>query len=133
MNIVTIELEHHFNTTAADVYAILMDERKHGSFTGDTVEITEMENASFSLMSGLVYGKNVLLQKGSKIVWSFALNHINWPENHWSEVTILLKQGIANECTLALSHTNVPEHLSDFIKQFWEENYWNALSYYIDR
>jgi activator of HSP90 ATPase len=133
MNRVTIGLVQHFNTTAADVYAILMDERKHSSFTGDVVEIAEIENTSFSLMGGLAYGKNVMLEKESKVMWSFAMAHPEWPENHWSEVIILLKPGPEKGCTLTLSHTEIPEHLEELMKQFWEENYWNALSYYIDR
>lgn len=34
MGMITIQQERFFNTTAADVYTILMDERKHSAFTG---------------------------------------------------------------------------------------------------
>lgn len=133
MNPATIHQTVFFNTTAADVYTILTDERRHSSFTGDFVHIKDSEDEPFSLCDGLVTGKNIILERGKKIVWSFRYNGSGWPENHYSEAALLLTDQPDHTCSLELFHTDIPEAFKPELERFWKERYWEPLAYYLER
>lgn len=122
-----------FNTTALDIYTILTDERRHGSFTGDDVFVSDMEGDSVSLKDGAIVGKAVVLERGKKIIWSLTWLDANWPQNHISEAEIILTDNADGTCTLALFHTNIPEAFIAEIKTFWLQHYWESLRYYLER
>ena len=122
-----------FNTTALDIYTILTDERRHGSFTGDDVFVSETVGDSVSLKDGAIIGKAVVLERGKKIIWSLTWLDANWPQNHISEATVILTDNADGTCTLALFHTNIPEAFIAEIKTFWLQHYWESLRYYLER
>jgi activator of HSP90 ATPase len=122
-----------FNTTALDIYTILTDERRHGSFTGDDVFVSDTEGDRVSLADGAIFGKAIILERGKKIIWSLAWLDAVWPQNHMSEVAIILTDNADGTCTLALFHTNIPEDFLIEIKAFWQKNYWESLRYYLER
>ena len=122
-----------FNTSALDIYTILTDERRHGSFTGDDVFVSDMEGDSVSLKDGDIVGKAVVLERGKKIIWSLTWLDANWPQNHISEAEIILTDNADGTCTLALFHTNIPEAFIAEIKTFWLQHYWESLRYYLER
>jgi activator of HSP90 ATPase len=122
-----------FNTTALDIYTILTDERRHGSFTGDDVFVSDMEGDSVSLKDGAIVGKAVVLERGKKIIWSLTWLDANWPQNHISEAAIIFTDNADGTCTLALFHTNIPEAFIAEIKTFWLQHYWESLRYYLER
>ena len=122
-----------FNTTALDIYTILTDERRHGSFTGDDVFVSDMEGDSVSLKDGAIVGKAVVLERGKKIIWSLTWLDANWPQNHISEAEIILTDNADGTCTLALFHTNIPKDFLTEIKAFWLQHYWESLRYYLER
>lgn len=128
----SISQTHIFPTSASDIYTILTDERRHSSFTGDLVHITDSEDEHFTLSDGLISGKNVVLEKGKKIIWSFQYHKPGWPEEHFSEAAIILSDIPENKCTLELFHTAIPEAFIAELDQFWKQN-WEALTYYLER
>ena len=128
----SISQTHYFPTSAADIYTILTDERRHSSFTGDLVHITDSEDEHFTFNDGLVSGKNMVLERGKKIIWSFQYHKPGWPEEHFSEVVINLSDTAANECRLELSHTAIPESFAGELDQYWKKN-WESLTYYLER
>ena len=122
-----------FNTTALDIYTILTDEHRHGSFTGDDVFVSDMEGGSVSLKDGAIVGKAVVLERGKKIIWSLTWLDAKWPQNHISEAEIILTDNADGTCTLALFHTNIPKDFLTEIKAFWLQHYWESLRYYLER
>ena len=122
-----------FNTTALDIYTILTDERRHCSFTGDDVFVSETVGDSVSLKDRAIIGKAVVLERGKKIIWSLTWLDANWPQNHISEAAIILTDNADGTCTLALFHTNIPEAFIAEIKTFWLQHYWESLRYYLER
>lgn len=121
-----------FRTTPLDVYTILMDERRHSSFTGDFVQIEDSEDQPFSLADGLITGKNVVLERGRKIIWSFRMNKEGWPQDHFSEAAIILSSE-QDGCRLELFHTAIPEAFAKELEVFWKHHYWEPLEYYLAR
>lgn len=122
-----------FNTTALDIYTILIDERRHGSFTGDDVFVSDMEGDSVSLKDGAIVGKAVVMERGKKIIWSLTWLDASWPQNHISEAEIILTDNADGTCILALFHTNIPKDFLTEIKAFWLQHYWESLRYYLER
>lgn len=133
MLLTDLHLSEILNTTALDVYTILTDERRHGSFTGDEVYVSDIEGDRVSLADGTTVGKAVILERGKKIIWSLSWIDPRWPENHQSEVVIILSDNTNNTCTLELFHTAIPQQLADEIRQFWPTRYWESLRYYLER
>ena len=133
MNLHDIHITETFHTAALDIYTILLDERKHGSFTGDFVQITDREGDHFSLKDGEIKGKNVVLERGKKIIWSIMLHHPNWPKNHVSEVAILLQEIASDETKLDLYHTAIPDEFVNQFRLLWQETYVEALHCYLER
>lgn len=122
-----------FNTTALDVYTILTDERRHGSFTGDEVYVSDSEGDFVGLADRTIVGKAIILERGKKIIWSLRWVDARWPENHQSEVAIILTDNDNNTCTLELFHTAIPQEFANDIGRFWPTKYWESLRYYLER
>jgi activator of HSP90 ATPase len=133
MLLTDLHLSEIFNTTALDIYTILTDERRHGSFTGDVVFVSDTEGDRVSLADGAIFGKAIILERGKKIIWSLAWLDENWPKNHISEVAIILTDRTDGACTVELFHTSIPQEFADEIKQFWPTHYWESLRYYLER
>jgi activator of HSP90 ATPase len=122
-----------FNTSAIDVFTILTDERRHASFTGELVKVSEKEGEEIVLVDGKVIGKSVILERGKKIIWSLIWLDANWPNNHFSEAAIILTDNPHGTCTVELFHTSIPQEFTEEIKQFWPTQYWENLRYYLER
>lgn len=122
-----------FNTSAIDIYTILTDERRHASFTGELVKVSEKEGDEIVLVDGKVIGKSVILERGKKIIWSLVWIDAKWPNNHFSESAIILTDNPNGTCTVELFHTAIPHEFTEEIKQFWPTQYWESLRYYLER
>ena len=119
-------------TSPIDAYECIMDERKHASFTASAVHIENTEGTIFDAYDGYISGKNIVLERGKKIVQLWKANEPNWPENHFSEVVFIFEQS-ADGCTLDIYHNDIPDVLVDTIRNGWEENYWEPLKFYLER
>lgn len=120
-------------TSALDLYTVLLDERRHSSFTGDIAVIHDEEGTKFTLYDGLIEGKNEVLERGEKIIWSFAFVDANWPTNHFSEAALIIKNTDNEMCEVELYHTAIPEGFEERIATFWNEMMWEPLRYYLER
>ncbi len=121
-----------FPTDALDFYNCIMDARKHSSFTGDEAIIEDKEGANFTVFGGYAQGKNIVLERGKKIVQTWRANQEGWPANHYSEVVFILKD-VEGGCELDFYHTAVPPAVADAIEKGWYEYYWEPLRIYLER
>lgn len=133
MKLVNLTLQQTFNSAPLDIYNILTDERKHASFTGDVVGVSAIEHEDITLGDGVINGKNIILERGQKIVWALRWNNANWPQHHFSEAAIILKPNQHGGCELTVFHTAIPQEFEETISGFWQQKYWPALRYYLDR
>jgi activator of HSP90 ATPase len=121
-----------FPTDALDLYKCIMDARIHSSFTGGEAIIEDKEGAEFSAYDGYIQGKNIVLERGKKIIQTWKANEDGWPTDHFSEVVFLFKD-VAEGCELDFYHTAVPEEKADSIEKGWTEYYWDPLRIYLER
>lgn len=109
-----------------------MNARIHSSFTGDLAKISDEEGADFELFDGYITGKNIVLERGKKIIQLWKAKEPDWPENHFSEVVLIFTEH--NKGTqLELFHSDVPEACANRIGEGWKAYYWEPLQIYIDR
>lgn len=109
-----------------------MDERRHASFTGTFAQIEDKEGSSFSLYDGYITGKNIVLERGKKIVQTWKAKEEHWPDDHFSEAAFILSEH-PDGCEVQLFHTAVPEEYAEAIEEGWLTYYWEPMKYYIER
>jgi activator of HSP90 ATPase len=121
-----------FKTDALDPYNCIMNARIHSSFTGDEAIIEDKEGTRFSAFGGYITGKNIVLERGKKIVQTWRANEEGWLTDYFSEVLFVFKD-IEGGCELDFYHTAIPEKNADSIEKGWLEYYWEPLKIYLDR
>ncbi len=119
-------------TDALDVYTCIMDARKHSSFTGDETIIEDKEGTDFTAFGGYIQGKNIVLERGKKIVQTWRANEEGWPADLYSEVVFIFKD-VEDGCELDFYHTAIPAVVAERISSGWQEYYWEPLRIYLNR
>lgn len=132
MDIKNLHQTIKFKTDAVDLYNCIMNARIHSSFTGDETIIEDKEGTLFSAFGGYITGKNIVLERGKKIIQTWRAEEEDWPADHFSEVTFLFTP-VEGGCQLDFHHTTIPEHVFDRIEKGWHEYYWEPLKIYLDR
>jgi activator of HSP90 ATPase len=121
----TIRQSVTINTTAHDLYEILMDSKKHTQLTGGSVaKVSRKEGGAFSVWDGYATGVSLTLVPDSLIVQSWRAS--NWPEGHFSRVTFSFKE-TNGKTRLTFRQSNVPEDEYDSISQGWRDYYWDPM------
>lgn len=112
-----------FKASPHEVYEMLMDSRKHSSFTGDKATISRRVGGKFTV-GEYIEGVNLELVQDKKIVQSW--RGADWPEGHFSRSTFSLKaKGGGSRLTFV--QNGVPEDHYDEIKQGWHDYYWKPM------
>jgi activator of HSP90 ATPase len=132
MNVKSLHQTIIFKTDAIDLYNCIMNARIHSSFTGDEAIIEDKEGTSFSAYGGYITGKNIVLERGKKIIQTWRANEEGWPEDHYSEVVFVIRE-IDGGCELDFYHTAIPQEKFDAIEKGWNEYYWEPLKIYLER
>jgi activator of HSP90 ATPase len=119
-----------FNASPAQIYNLIMDEKKHAAFTGSKATIDSKPNGKFSVFDGYCQGYNIELVKDKKIVQAWHFAEDGWPDDHFSICSFELeKEGARTK--LRFLQTNVPEHKVETLKDGWKEFYWDAIKLYL--
>ena len=121
-----------FHTDPEDLYKCIMDSRIHSSFTGGEAVIEDKEGTEFTAFDGYVTGKNIVLERGKKIVQTWRAEEEGWPEDHFSEVVFIFEK-VKEGTKLEFFHTGIPEHKAADIAKGWTDFYWEPLKDFLNR
>jgi activator of HSP90 ATPase len=121
-----------FPTDALDLYTCIMNARIHSSFTGDEAIVEDKEGTTFTAFCGYVDGKNIVLERGKKIIQTWRANEEGWPAHHYSEVVFVMKD-VESGCQLDFYQTAIPDAKLNSITKGWTEFYWEPLRIYLER
>jgi activator of HSP90 ATPase len=119
-----------FKAAPAEVYQLIMDAKKHSTFSGAKAVTSRKTNGKFETYDGYCHGYNIELEEGKKIVqgWHFAED--GWPDTHFSICTFLFgKKGAGTQLTF--TQTGIPAHKVDALKSGWKEYYWEPMKEYL--
>lgn len=115
--------------TPHQVFELLMDSKKHASFTGGEAKIGRTIGSSFSVFDGWATGTTLELIKDKKIVqgWRGA----DWLAGHFSIATFTLLPAKGGKTKLLFSQTNVPADLAKDVAKGWREFYWKPMKEFL--
>ena len=108
------------------VYRILTDSELHSEMTGSPAKIGKLEGEAFEAWDGYILGQNTCLNPGKLIVQLWQADEEDWPKNHFSKVTIWLKE-VEGGTQLDFFQEDVPASLVEHITLGWENFYWKSL------
>jgi activator of HSP90 ATPase len=118
------------NTTALQVYEMLINERHHRAFTGEDASIVRSVGGKFKAYGDYISGMNVELESPRRIVQKWRAS--DWEDkNHYSTCTFDIQQG-SNDVVLNFTQEGVPEKNYKAIKQGWNDHYWDKMKEYIE-
>ena len=123
----TVRQSATFHASPGEVYELLMDSKKHSSFTNARAKISNKIGGKISAYNGYITGYNIELKPGKLIVQSW--HAADWPEKHMS-TAIFKFQKIKTGTNLIFTQKNVPSEQYDSIKQGWIDNYWQLMKEY---
>ena len=111
------------NTTAATLYNLYMDAKKHSQATGGPAKIKDEVGTKYSAHGGWITGKNLHLVKNKMIVQTWRGK--DWNKEDQDSVFIIKLEPKGKDTILHATHANVPEKSVDGIKKGWNDHYWN--------
>jgi activator of HSP90 ATPase len=110
------------NTTAASLFDIFLDSKKHGAIHGGAkTKISSKEGETFSLLNGNLTGKNLKIVPKRMIVQSWRGNV--WKEDDLDSILILIFSDVKDGAQIEMVHAFTPDQ---FI-ELWDEVYWKPL------
>jgi activator of HSP90 ATPase len=125
----TIRQTVDFDAPPHDVFEALMDAKKHGAFTGDTATINRRVGGTFSVFGGYATGKTLRLEKDKVIVQAWRSTDFGKDDPDSKAMFHFSKKGDGTR--LIFVQSDVPDAISDDIKQGWIDFYWNPLKDYL--
>ena len=120
----TIRQSVTLKTSPHVIYEMLMDSRKHATFTGEKARISRKIGGKFNAYDGYIKGVNLDLVPDKKIVQSWRGS--DWPEGHYSKVTFSLQKAKSGT-RLTFRQSGVPEEHYKDINQGWRDHYWKPM------
>ena len=126
----TIKQTITLNASATDVYDYLVNSRKLSTITGAKASNTQKEGGKFSAYDEYIFGTNVSLVPGKKIVQKWACD--DFPPKTFSDVTIELKSKGPKQTDVILTQENVPDELFEDLTVAWNEFYFEPIKDYIE-
>jgi activator of HSP90 ATPase len=112
-----IQKSYVINASIEKVWDALVNPKTIEKWSGSKAVMSDIQGSDFKLWNGDIWGKNIEIQKESKLVQE-------WYGGKWKEpsiVTFTLKK-VGDGVQLDLKHINVPEDIESF-DTGWDDYY----------
>ena len=126
MKLKTIRQQVTFRATPHDVFEAYMDPVQHAVFTGAPAKISRKVGGAFAAYDGQLHGTTVELVRDRKIVQLWRSAEPDWPEGHFSRLTIALAP-VKGGTRMTFVQTGVPSACFDAVRDGWREFYWGPM------
>ena len=120
----TIRQTVTFSASPEQVYAVIMDSKKHESLSGEKANISIEIGGAFTAWGEHISGFNLVLQPGRRIVQAWRAH--DWWADHYSIVTFDLCK-VDGGTELRFTQIGVPPHRFDGHSRGWTETYWRPM------
>lgn len=114
-----------------EVYEAFMNAKIHSEFTGSKATGKPIVGESFTAWDGYIFGKNLELQKGKKIVQEWKTT--DWPKGYDPSRFELTLKKTKEGTEITMIHSNVPKEQADELADGWNEFYWIPLKEHFSR
>ena len=125
----TIKQTFLFNASAADIYDFLINPRKLSNITGSKASNTQKVGGKFSAYDDYIFGTNVELVPGKKIVQKWAC--ADFPQGEMTDLKIELKAKGPKQTELTMTH-DVPDEFYEDLNEGWNQFYWEPIKDHIE-
>ncbi len=131
MKTTTIIQKITVHASPEQVYEAYMDAKKHAAFTGSGATIDPKVGGKFSTWDGYIFGKNLELDPGRKIVQEWKTTE--WPEGYPPSRVEFVLTKVSGGTEISMIHSCVPEEQADDYAQGWSDFYWTPLKAYFNK
>jgi uncharacterized protein YndB with AHSA1/START domain len=108
-----------------DIFKAWLDPKQHGAFTGSPAEVEATVGGRHSAWDGYIWGKNLVLEPGRRIVQSWRTTE--FPQEAMDSTLELVFTPVAGGTELALAHREIPEGQGKSYEQGWIEYYFEPM------
>ena len=123
----TFSIKLTFPVAPDTIYNAWLNSDEHSKMTGAPASIKPMPHTEFTAWDGYIFGKNLKLIPGEKIVQSWRTTDFA-KEDEDSEIEIILTE-TEEGCELILIHSRIPDNQPDY-KQGWMDFYFEPMKIY---
>ncbi len=131
MKVTTIEQKIIVQAEPEAVYDAFVNAKKHSAFTGSKATIEAKVDGKFTAWDGYIFGKNLELEKGKRIVQEWV--NTDWPEGYPPSRLELTFKKVKNGTEISMVHSDVPADQADELKEGWTEFYWKPIKEYFKK
>ncbi len=111
-----------------DIYDCWLSGAGHAAMTGADADATPEVGAAFTAWDGYIWGKNLSLEPGRRIVQSWRTSEFTEKDaDSQIEVSLELAEGGTR---VIIHHTNVPDGHKGYEEGGWQENYFDPMKEY---
>ena len=116
--------------TAEEIFDAWLDSRGHSEMTGSSAKASSEPNANFDAWDGYIRGRNVLLERPTRIVQSWRTSNFDASDPD-SQIEVMLepKNG---DTQVTIHHTRLPAHGSRY-ETGWPEHYFEPMRSYFSQ
>ena len=122
----TIQQTETFNCSTLQLYNALLNSELHSKFTQSICEISDVVGGKYSAYDGYILGENLAFEPHTKIIQTWQAGDEDWPSNHFSTITFLLKEK-GDKTVLEFTHKDIPVGLGNRYAKGWREHYWDKM------
>lgn len=122
-----INKTYTISSSVENVWRGLTDLKVIEKWSGSRCVMSEKEGSNFSLWDGDIWGKNIEVVSGKKLVQE-------WYAGKWNEPSIVVFElsGNQDSTILKLEHTNIPEKEFEGIDSGWDDYYLEPLKVLVE-
>ena len=126
----TIKQTVLFNASVNDIYEYLISAKKLSKITGGKASNTEKIGGKFSAYDDYIFGTNIELVPGKKIIQKWACQ--DFPDKTFSDLKIELVKKGEKLTELSFTQENVPDELFEDLSEGWNQFYWEPIQDYLE-
>jgi activator of HSP90 ATPase len=120
----TLQQTATFKASPRQVYAMLMDSKKHQSLSGQPAKISRRVGGSFTAWGSHISGFNLALKPGQKIVQAWRAT--GWWPDHYSIVIYDITK-VRGGTKLKFTQIGIPPNRYSGHYRGWIEAYWTPM------
>jgi len=124
------EVSEEIEASPQQVYDAWLDSDQHSAMTGGEAIVSDLAGDSFTAWDGYIEGKNIQLEKGSRIVQHWRTSEFDDSDED-SLLEIDFKASGVNTL-VTIRHSNLPEHGMQY-EMGWVENYFDPMKAYFSK
>ena len=127
----TINYVINFSVEAEKVYDTLLDSDKHAASTNSSANIDPVVGGKFDIMDGYISGKNLLLEKGKRIIQEWITEE--WPTEALSSIVDFSFKAVNGGTEMTFIHSRVPSEQASEYREGWNMYYWVPMKKYFSK